>query len=283
MSKLGSHCHQPDRISLSRPPTLQFDMDNIYGKRALGKMYDMIWQCSTVSVIELDEDASPLFVEGLKAIDEHLQDAMACHGHWTDNLSLHDTDSKEEATYADLMRALLLGRCKRLAQERVKAIEEGRSVPSLLQRVADQSENVASIKEKIDAEIEASKSIGLSFTVLCNFWLYDVGILQNDSGGRSNKTRDVSRFLNRLLGMNLNRQRYMFDYFVALLSSEINEAKTAGRYDVGIKNITGHNIEFIGTPRSFCFRGLDGRDERVALYSVKIDHGLSCEEAMKVG
>ena len=260
-----------------------FDMDNIYGKRALGKMYNMIWECSTVSVIELDDDANRLFVEGLKAIDEHLQDAMSCHGHWTDNLSLHDTDSKEEMTYADLMRGLLLGRCKRLAQERVKAIEEGRSIPSLLQKLADQSDDISSIKEKIDAEIEASKSIGLNFTVLCNFWLYDVGILQFDSGGRSNKTRDVSRFLNRLLGMNLNRQRYMFDYFVALLSSEINEAKTAGRYDVGIKNITGNNIEFTDTPRSFCFRGLDGRDERVFLYTVKIDSGLSCEEAMKVG
>lgn len=62
----------------------QFDMDNYYGKQALKKMYEMIWACSTVSVIdsELDENSDKLYVEALKYIDAQLIPAVESEGDW---------------------------------------------------------------------------------------------------------------------------------------------------------------------------------------------------------
>lgn len=67
----------------------------------------------------------------------------------------------------------------------------------------------------------------------------DVGVMQTDKG----KSSDVSRFLNRLLGMNLNRQKMMTEYFLKSLENKVVTAKRAGKYDVGIKTLTGNNIE----------------------------------------
>ncbi len=57
------------------------------------------------------------------------------------------------------------------------------------------------------------------------------------------KWPDVTRFLNRLLGMNLNRQKFMFRYFMVSLDNVVITAKRAGTYDVGITTLTGNNIE----------------------------------------
>ena len=105
----------------------------------------------------------------------------------------------------------------------------------------------------------------------------DVGVLATDK-----KTSDVTKFLNRLLGMNLPRQSFMTQYFMKSLENEVNAAKRAGRYDIGIKTLTGNNIEFPDEPRSFTFRGLVAPDERVSVYKVAQDQGTSSETAMEL-
>jgi len=103
----------------------------------------------------------------------------------------------------------------------------------------------------------------------------DVG-MKSSGSGKSN----VSKFLNRLLGMNLNRQRLMTQYFMKSLENEVNNAKRAGKYDVGIQMMTGNNIEINETPRVFSFRGLDAKDDKVVVYKVENDRGTSPETAM---
>jgi hypothetical protein len=66
-----------------------------------------------------------------------------------------------------------------------------------------------------------------------------VGVMQTEKS----KWPDVTRFLNRLLGMNLNRQKFMFRYFMVSLDNVVITAKRAGTYDVGITTLTGNNIE----------------------------------------
>ncbi len=105
----------------------------------------------------------------------------------------------------------------------------------------------------------------------------DVGVMHTDKN-----QKDVSRFLNRLLGMNLNRQHFMTSYFLKSLENEVNTAKRAGSYDVGIKTLNGNNIEFPDVPRTFCFRGLAAPDDRVLLYKVAQDQGTSPETAMEL-
>ncbi len=60
---------------------------------------------------------------------------------------------------------------------------------------------------------------------------------------QTDKSNVVTRFLNRLLGMNLNRQKFMFRYFMAALDNVVIAAKRAGTYDTGITTLTGNNIE----------------------------------------
>jgi len=159
-------------------------------------------------------------------------------------------------------------------RDRVHAIKDGRSIPSLWESLADGSGDKEEIKSKIDAELVKAKESGLNFNVLCNIWLYDVGVNRQDF-----KAQDVPRFLNRLLGMNLNRQKIMTSYFMTSLENEVMNAKRNNTYDVGIKTLTGNSLEFVGKPRTFCFRGLASKDDRVHLYTVAQDSGTSPETA----
>ena len=96
------------------------------------------------------------------------------------------------------------------------------------------------------------------------------------------KSSDVSQFLNRLLGMNLHRQQFMTQYFLKSLENEVNTAKRAGRYDVGIRTLNGNNIEFPDAPRTFCFGGLAAKDDRIHLYKVAQDQRTSPETALEL-
>jgi len=256
-----------------------FDMDNSYGSKALKIMYDMIWGCSTVSVLgsDVEDEAEMLYVEFLKNIDEQLSVALDGEGNWEDNLVPYEVTSIAAETHGMMMYNLLTGRCRALAEDRVHAIKDGRSVASYMESLHNGAEDTESIKSKIDVELKKAKEAGLNFNVLCNIWLYDVGVMQTDKG-KSN----VSRFLNRLLGMNMNRQKLMTQYFLKSLENEVSSAKRAGTYDVGIRTLTGNNIEFDGKPRSFTFGGLSAKDDRVHLYKVNQDQGMAPEKAMEM-
>ncbi len=109
----------------------------------------------------------------------------------------------------------------------------------------------------------------------------DVGVTQSEESNKRSKGSNVARFLNRLLGMNLNRQKFMFLYFMSSLDNVVLAAKNAGTYDVGIKTLTGNSIEFVDKPRSFTFRGLAAKDDRVLLYQVAQDRGITPEAALE--
>lgn len=122
----------------------------------------------------------------------------------------------------------------------------------------------------------------------------------------NSKYPDVTRFLNRLLGMNLNRQKFMFMFFMASLDNVVITSKRAGTYDIGITTLTGNMIEvcsiidcqiiiviikltalllleqFAGKPRAFTFRGLAAKDDRVYLYKVAQDTGTRPEIALEL-
>ncbi len=45
---------------------------------------------------------------------------------------------------------------------------------------------------------------------------------------------NIGKFLNRILGMEVNQQNALFQYFSDTLSAVIQNAKKSGRYDMGI-------------------------------------------------
>ena len=52
------------------------------------------------------------------------------------------------------------------------------------------------------------------------------GMLQLDKGHN-----DMSKFLNRILGMKVEKQNLLFKYFADTLNAIINQAKRSGKYD----------------------------------------------------
>ena len=57
------------------------------------------------------------------------------------------------------------------------------------------------------AELEVVKEAGLGFFVLCNLWLSDVDVNEKDFPTVGKRKNLVAKFLNRLLGLNLTKQR----------------------------------------------------------------------------
>ena len=61
---------------------------------------------------------------------------------------------------------------------------------------------------------------------------------------------DMSKFLNRILGMKVNLQNQLFKYFSDTLNAIITQAKRAGRYDQGILDVglsDEDNVELVRT------------------------------------
>ena len=243
-------------------------------------MLNAIWRCSSVSVVDVPDH---LYTDILKLIDSHFSSVSDLDGDWRDYLVPSFDGSIAERTFKKKMLDLLVGTCRNLAENRVKAIKNGRSVSRYLQLVQQGTESLESIKPKIEHEIKAAQKSGLTSNVLCNMWLFDVGVVKKDweAGGRRGKI-DVPRFLNRCLGLTLSKQRVLTEYFLKCLEREITNAKNAGAYDVGIKTFSGNRIQFVGKPRSFCFRGLAAKDEHVCLYKVALDLGMGIDAALEL-
>lgn len=96
------------------------------------------------------------------------------------------------------------------------------------------------------------------------------------------KGNNVPRFLNRCLGMRLSQQSDMTAFFHTALETVIKTAKQNGKYDVGIKTLTGRVVKFAAKPRVFHFRGEDAMAERLYMYSVQRDSGVDVETAKRL-
>lgn len=69
--------------------------------------------------------------------------------------------------------------------------------------------------------------------------LVGVGMIINNEASPGNLTLDkdynnISKFLNRILGMPVELQNRLFKYFTDVLHHIITQAKKAGRFDLGI-------------------------------------------------
>ena len=110
--------------------------------------------------------------------------------------------------------------------------------------------------------------------------MLDCGL--NTKSMAEGKGNSVPRFLNRCLGMRLSQQSDMTAYFHTALETVIKTAKQNGKYDVGIKTLTGRVVKFTSKPRVFHFRGEDAMTERIYMYSVQRDSGVDIDTAKRL-
>uniref|UniRef100_A0A3B5AMU6 Protein strawberry notch homolog 1 n=1 Tax=Stegastes partitus TaxID=144197 RepID=A0A3B5AMU6_9TELE len=90
---------------------------------------------------------------------------------------------------------------------------------------------------------------------------------------------NMGKFLNRILGMEVQQQNALFQYFSDTLAAVIQEAKKNGRYDMGILDL-GSGDEKVKKVdcRKFLTPGYT-TSGHVELYTVSVERGMSWEEA----
>ena len=108
---------------------------------------------------------------------------------------------------------------------------------------------------------------------------YFCQVKEEDSEGVSTKNDDISKFLNRILGIPVHLQNGVFKLFMDTLGAIVSEAKKAGRYDRGIMDL-GTQLDSVRRIKSSCFtvRHPTGRS-RIVLDTVEMDRGISWQTA----
>ncbi|KAM9735788.1 protein strawberry notch homolog 1 isoform 2-T3 [Menidia menidia] len=113
--------------------------------------------------------------------------------------------------------------------------------------------------------------------------LIGVGLINvEDRSGMLSLDKDynnMGKFLNRILGMEVQQQNALFQYFSDTLAAVIQEAKKNGRYDMGILDLGSGDEKVKNVDcRKFLTPGYTASGH-VELHTVSVERGMSWEEA----
>ena len=106
--------------------------------------------------------------------------------------------------------------------------------------------------------------------------LVGVGIICNSESNPRVLTLDkdytkISKFLNRILGMPVDLQNRLFQYFTDTLSAIVIQAKKSGRYDMGILDL-GSGQDDVRRTKLYTFTDPTGT-EKIQLHTFKVERG----------
>jgi len=124
-----------------------------------------------------------------------------------------------------------------------------------------------------------------SFLQVVKESLVGIGFIQKDerNGVYSLIDKDytnISRFLNRILGLTVQLQNSLFQYFIDTLTAIIKEAKRSGRWDEGIVDLGSQGETVLQTEsRTFVCPATCGK-VTTHLVSVSVERGLSYKRAL---
>jgi len=124
-----------------------------------------------------------------------------------------------------------------------------------------------------------------SFLKVVRESLVGIGFIQKDdrNGVHSLVDKDytnISRFLNRILGLTVQLQNSLFQYFTDTLAAIIKEAKRNGRWDEGIVDLGSQGETVLQTDsRTFVCPATCGKVS-THLVTVSVERGLSYKRAL---
>uniref|UniRef100_A0A669CVJ4 Protein strawberry notch homolog 2 n=1 Tax=Oreochromis niloticus TaxID=8128 RepID=A0A669CVJ4_ORENI len=113
--------------------------------------------------------------------------------------------------------------------------------------------------------------------------MVDVGILCKEPriGNNNEKDCSITKFLNRILGLEVHKQNHLFQYFTDNFDYLIEKDKKEGKYDMGILDLAPGNDEiYEETQETFLTAG-NPQDGQVVLYKISVDRGMPWDEAYK--
>merc|ERR1719397_244694 len=103
------------------------------------------------------------------------------------------------------------------------------------------------------------------------------GVLTLDKG-----YNEMSKFLNRILGMHVEKQNLLFKYFSDTLAAIISQAKRSGRYDQGILDVgmTQEDHVELAKTHTFVRKHATGK-AKIELHVLQVERGMSWEQALE--
>lgn len=106
--------------------------------------------------------------------------------------------------------------------------------------------------------------------------LRDMGLLAKNADGvekvRAEDERNVPRFLNRVLALDVHRQNALFRHFSGLFDRAVLEAKKNGTYDAGVTDIRAMAVRFATKPRVVARDEVTGAE--TTLYILEVDRAI---------
>ncbi|XP_051989674.1 protein strawberry notch homolog 2a isoform X2 [Xyrauchen texanus] len=111
--------------------------------------------------------------------------------------------------------------------------------------------------------------------------MIDVGIFCKEPrfGLNTEKDCSITKFLNRILGLEVYQQNSLFQYFTDNFDYLIDKDKKEGKYDMGILDLAPGNDEIHEeTQEKFLTPG-NPQEGQVMLYKISVDRGMPWEEA----
>ncbi|XP_071399419.1 si:ch73-63e15.2 [Centroberyx affinis] len=111
--------------------------------------------------------------------------------------------------------------------------------------------------------------------------MMDVGIFCKESrfGISTEKDCSITKFLNRILGLEVHKQNYLFQYFTDNFDYLIEKDKKEGKYDMGILDLAPGNDEIYEEKQEIFLTAGNPQDGQVVLYKISVDRGMPWEEA----
>ncbi|KAM6466151.1 protein strawberry notch homolog 2 isoform 1-T2 [Liasis olivaceus] len=95
------------------------------------------------------------------------------------------------------------------------------------------------------------------------------------------KDCSITKFLNRILGLEVNKQNLLFQYFNDTFDYLIERDKKDGKYDMGILDLAPGIDEIYEESKEIFLTPGHPQDGQVVFYKISVDRGLKWEEAFE--
>jgi hypothetical protein len=113
--------------------------------------------------------------------------------------------------------------------------------------------------------------------------LIGVGLIRSSETGELSLDKDyanIRKFLNRLLGMPIDLQCRLFQYFTDTFEAVVNQAKRSGRYEMGIFDL-GSGLDDVRRKKLVSYTTRHSTEaEVIQLHTFEVDGGLCWEIAL---
>ncbi|XP_064614960.1 uncharacterized protein LOC135479136 [Liolophura sinensis] len=121
------------------------------------------------------------------------------------------------------------------------------------------------------------------FNTVMQECLYFMGLISEGKVGQIAKVLDkdngdVGKFLNRILGLSVQRQNLIFNYFCEVMKVMIANARKEGRYNEGLLDIMAASVEMEKEPREV-FKDVSKGNAVTKHIVLTVDRGMSWDQA----